>query len=62
MPGLFDFATRSVASNQVTALLRGEIKAICCHYLGPRVHEVVHKLLPCVILGIELGDCTQLRV
>ena len=62
MPGLFDFATRLIAGNHVTTLLRGEIKAICCHYLTPRAHEVAYKLLLCVILSIELGDCTQLRV
>ena len=40
----------------------GKVVAIKVHYLGPRRHEVVHKLLLRVRARIDFRDSTQLRV
>ena len=37
----------------------GQIEAIGVHHLAPRSDEVADKLLPVVILGINLGTGTK---
>src|ERR1700730_13154979 len=52
-------------SNKLTAFFSpnsGEVEAIKVHYLGPRRHEVFHKLLLGVRARIDFSKGTQLRV
>ncbi len=37
------------------------VEPVQLHHLGPRRHEVAHKLLLCIRTAIDLGDCPQLR-
>src|ERR1700719_3813457 len=63
-----DFGSRSKQQQQLeidSSLFSpssGKVVAIKVHYLGPRRHEVFHKLLLGVRARIDFRDSTQLRV
>jgi len=36
-------------------LIQFQVETVEVHHLGPRVDEVMHELLACVVRGIDLG-------
>ncbi len=53
----------SIRISRPSGLARSrQFEAIQSHHFGPRVNEMMHEIILCVVGCIELGDCTQFRV
>lgn len=63
---VLDHGTRQVRQSKINSWVSQhasiEIEAVCIHDLAPRCNKIRDKLLLRVVLGIDFGDGTKLRV